>query len=316
MAYAKETQAKTKVAIVSLDSSNSSVRFDRLRRALKEAIRVGSWLIVENAHHVTEWPKEILSLFYRIKDSFKFHEEQELAKDYRLDIEQQPAIESTEIVKLPAIKKTVFGEAMLIHRQFRLWLVSDSDGLCQLQTSLVYDAVKVSPQIGDLAQTYRTCRQLAASYGQQERLEEACVLHAVMAHNEFLSGVDWQLKDLADYLRFVGDLDELGSDEIYERILTQAVYEPRLTNSVDRGFARKLVDQVVMQKRYDMGQFVENAHKFYAKRERSAESLVLAEEMRTLFGVEKARCQLLDRKKKKSQPESGSKLINIKGNTL
>jgi len=38
---------------------------------------------------VVEWPREILNLFYRIKDSLKFQEEQELWQDYRLNIQQK-----------------------------------------------------------------------------------------------------------------------------------------------------------------------------------------------------------------------------------
>jgi len=299
VAYAKETQAKLhKVAIVSLDNS-SNVKFDRLGKALKEAIKVGSWVIVENAHHIIEWPREILNLFYRIKDSFKFHEEQELSKDYRINIDQQVAIESTEIVKLPGIKKTVYGEAMLIHRNFRLWIVSESDMLRSLQTSLVYDAVKVSPQLSDLGQTYQSCRNLARLYeptdsSSNHRFEDASVLHAVMTHNEFLDGVRWELKDLLDYMRFLADVDIFDSDEIYERILDEAVYGPRLTNKVDKMFAKKLIQQVAVQKRYDMAQFVENSHKFYSKIERSVESAMLVVEMRALFGVEKARAELYE----------------------
>ena len=97
--YATQTQPHTKVIVIALENSN--VKFDRLNRALKEAIKAGSWIIIENAHHVTEWPRDILNLFYRIKDSFKFHQEQEISKDYRLNIQQNKnnpiPIESTEL---------------------------------------------------------------------------------------------------------------------------------------------------------------------------------------------------------------------------
>ena len=53
---------KTKVTIIALD--HKPVQYDKLKKTLRHAIKTGCWLVIENAHHIIEWPKEILNLLY------------------------------------------------------------------------------------------------------------------------------------------------------------------------------------------------------------------------------------------------------------
>lgn len=59
---AKEMQDDIKVIVLSID--NDKTRTKRLAHALNESIRNGSWIIVENAHLLTEWPKDVLKLLF------------------------------------------------------------------------------------------------------------------------------------------------------------------------------------------------------------------------------------------------------------
>jgi hypothetical protein len=129
-------KAHSKVVTIALEQNN--IKFDRLHKAMREAIRTGSWVIIENAHHVVEWPREILNLFYRIKDSLKFQEEQELWQDYRLNIQQklygkdENLADSIEIGGSGGKSKEALNpsrnepgnEKLIIHKKFRLWIVT------------------------------------------------------------------------------------------------------------------------------------------------------------------------------------------------
>lgn len=139
---------------------------------------------------------------------------------------------------------------------------------------MIYDAIKVTPQISDLKQTHQTCQKLAKAYDTigQTRFEDASVLHSIVSHNDYMNKHDWDLKDFMDHLRFLTELEEFDSDKIYEKALFDIVYGARIPNKVDRGFIMKLINQVVVQKKYDIGQFVENSHKFYSKLEKANNS--------------------------------------------
>lgn len=290
----KHPTAKTYTKVVTIALENSNIKFDRLHKALREAIKSGSWIVIENAHHVAEWPREILNLFYRIKDSFKFQEEQDLWQDYRLDIQQkrqqakeEVSTESMEVVEIPpqsiekkeAVNEPVkneLNEPLVIHKKFRLWVVTESDQIINLPSSLVYDAIKISPQISELKQTYASCQKLALAYdksGQQTRFEEAAILHTVLSHNDYICKHAWDLRDFMDYMRFLAnDLGQFETDEIYEKIMYEVIYGSKMKNVVDLNYIKKLINQIIVQKRYDIQQFIENSHKFYSKVDRAEES--------------------------------------------
>jgi hypothetical protein len=152
---------------------------------------------------------------------------------------------------------------------------TESDQLINLPPSLVYDAIKVTPQISALKQTFSSCQRLASEYdksGQQPRFEEASVLHTILSHNDYISKHAWDLKDLMDYMRFLSQLDQLETDQIYEKILYDVIYGSKMKNSVDLNYVKKLINQIIVQKRYDINQFIDNSNRFYSKVDRAAES--------------------------------------------
>ena len=52
----------TKIIMITFDNGVSKLK--RLHSALKEAIQKGYWIVIENAHALNEWPKEILNIIY------------------------------------------------------------------------------------------------------------------------------------------------------------------------------------------------------------------------------------------------------------
>jgi len=50
--------------IISLTLDNTENKMKRFIAALRESIRSSAWIIVENAHLLTNWPKECLNLLY------------------------------------------------------------------------------------------------------------------------------------------------------------------------------------------------------------------------------------------------------------
>lgn len=62
--FAKEFEEDKRVVILSLDDDDSKVK--RLGYALKESIKNGSWVIVENIHLLEFWPKDVLKFLYVI----------------------------------------------------------------------------------------------------------------------------------------------------------------------------------------------------------------------------------------------------------
>ena len=57
-----EKSAETKIVITTLDSEKSKLK--RVSMALNEAIRLGHWIVIENAHLLNEWPDDILRVIY------------------------------------------------------------------------------------------------------------------------------------------------------------------------------------------------------------------------------------------------------------
>ncbi len=70
----------------------------------------------------------------------------------------------------------------------------------------------------------------------------------------------------------VRKLTEFNSDDLYKAYLNETVYCSRTLNRIDELHVKKLINQIVFEKKYDINQFIENSHKFYSKIGKSAES--------------------------------------------
>lgn len=101
------------------------------------------------------------------------------------------------------------------------------------------------------------------------------MLHTLIAHNDFLAKYDWNLNDffgLKSLMEHVKKLTDLSSDDIYREYLNDMIYTSRTSNKIDQLHVKKLTNQILLEKRYDISQFVENSHKFYSKIGKSTES--------------------------------------------
>lgn len=59
---AKKIKEDTKVIVISLE--NQDIKLRRLGIALKDSIKNGNWIIVENAGLLSDWPRDILKILY------------------------------------------------------------------------------------------------------------------------------------------------------------------------------------------------------------------------------------------------------------
>lgn len=59
---AKQTNEDIKVIVVSLENNDSKLK--RLGVALRDSIKNGYWIVVENVHILDTWPKDVLKLLY------------------------------------------------------------------------------------------------------------------------------------------------------------------------------------------------------------------------------------------------------------
>ena len=59
---------------------------------------------------------------------------------------------------------SIEDDRLSVHSKFRLWLVTESDQISNIPESLIYDSVKIVPQIADFKQTYLTCKQNAQTF--------------------------------------------------------------------------------------------------------------------------------------------------------
>ena len=67
--FAKSMPQPTKIIAIALDTiiaseMDSKAKFTRLNMALRDATKNGSWVLIENAHLITEWPRETMELIY------------------------------------------------------------------------------------------------------------------------------------------------------------------------------------------------------------------------------------------------------------
>ncbi len=115
--------ANTKVTVIALE--NKYLRYERVYLSMREAIKQGYWLIIENAQHIIEWPKEVLKLLYQIKDAPRLKEELEMSDDYALNIQESFNSANNNISDNPYAEFT--NDKIIIHKNFRLWFVTESD---------------------------------------------------------------------------------------------------------------------------------------------------------------------------------------------
>ena len=88
-----------------------------------------------------------LKILKEIKDSNRTQDEINLWDDHKLNIPEGKESDSLK------------DERLFVHKNFRLWLVTESDYVSNIPESLIYDAVKLMPQVSDLKQTYLTCKE-------------------------------------------------------------------------------------------------------------------------------------------------------------
>ena len=120
--------------------------------------------------------------------------------DYNLNIRNKDIIEEEE-------------ERLFVHENFRLWFLSDLDTLSNIPGTnsrnivnfieakylllmlepLIYDAMKITPQISDLSRTYSNCKEILSQIKglKSNIVEEGSILHSLMTHNEFKSRNLW-----------------------------------------------------------------------------------------------------------------------------
>lgn len=66
---AKQTNPNIKVKLLSV--SNDKNKMKTFNDELKESIRMGDWVIVQNAHLLKEWSRDTLNLLFVSFDKFK-----------------------------------------------------------------------------------------------------------------------------------------------------------------------------------------------------------------------------------------------------
>jgi hypothetical protein len=62
--YGKKLNENMKIIVFSLDDSKS--KLNKLTIALKETIKTGGWIIIENPHLLIDWPNDLLEILYVI----------------------------------------------------------------------------------------------------------------------------------------------------------------------------------------------------------------------------------------------------------
>jgi hypothetical protein len=58
------TENNVKLIVTSLSKSCQDYEIKRIYNAIKDSIKNGNWIIIDNAHLIDEWPQEILQLIY------------------------------------------------------------------------------------------------------------------------------------------------------------------------------------------------------------------------------------------------------------
>ncbi|RNA23048.1 dynein heavy chain domain-containing 1, partial [Brachionus plicatilis] len=238
---AKEIHEDIRVVILSLDDEENKIK--RLGYAIKESIRNGSWVVVENVHLLSEWSRDVLKLLYDIKDSSRSKEEMELWNDYSLNIPE---------TKNERTRNRRIG----IHENFRLWLLADMENLYKIPDSLIFDSIKVVSQKQDMEQTYMSCIKNIESIKTMNKswIEEASTLHSLITHNEFRKLNEWHFQDFFNYVKTLKDLDEMiqdadsDLDNIQFNVLNDLIYTVQLKDHVDILFAKKLIKQIIIDK--------------------------------------------------------------------
>ena len=80
------------------------------------------------------------------------------------------------------------------------------------------------------------------------------------------------MNDLRENMRYLNEVGGRVTDENYANILYNLIYGSKLNNKTDVSHVKKLINQIIIRKRYDINQFAENSHKFYSKITKQNES--------------------------------------------
>lgn len=172
--YGKKLQEDKKIFLITLEDEESKIK--RLDMAINECVKTGGWIIIENPQFIKRWPKESLKRLYQIKDANVLKEESDYWEDYNLNIPE--AKNSPEI---------------FIHANFRMWLICESDQMSCLPEALIFDAIKLTPKLSDLRQTFLACNQVQKTQKSAEKdiFKEVSILHGLMTHNDFRHNYNW-----------------------------------------------------------------------------------------------------------------------------
>lgn len=99
-------------------------------------------------------------------------------------------------------------------------------------------------------------------------------MHSLITHNDYLSRYDWNLSDFRQLTSSIENIKKISdnSDEFYQSYLNDLIYGLHTDNKIDQLMIKKLINQIIIDKKYDVNQFVENSHKFYSKIGKTSES--------------------------------------------
>ena len=99
-------------------------------------------------------------------------------------------------------------------------------------------------------------------------------MHSLITHNDYLSRYDWNLSDFRQLTSSIENIKKISdnSDEFYQSYLNDLIYGLHTDNKIDQLMIKKLINQIIIDKKYDVNQFVENSHKFYSKIVKISES--------------------------------------------
>lgn len=181
-------------------------------------------------------------------------------------------------------------DSQLVSEDFRIWFVAESDHIANVPESLIYDSVKLVPQVSDFKQTYLSCKQSTQGLVDERTCEEASLLHTLMINNNFRRDGSWRLQHLHDFIKIAASFksqisSENGLTTIHQSILNDVIYGSKLADVIDVTFAKKLIHQVVVDKKYDSAKFIEHSDRFYSISENMNQSKQLYDELKFFFDV-------------------------------
>jgi hypothetical protein len=151
-------------------------------------------------------------------------EELDLWQDYYLNIPEPKDISDSQ-------------SKFTVHKNFRLWLIAEMDKVDQIPGKtrmfskldlqkfnirdlfklepLIYDAVKITPRLPDLKQTYLSCM----TRGDQEEIAQStAILHTYLSHNDYIREQPWYFLKYSSFLFpvFASNRNELFFQGMYK----------------------------------------------------------------------------------------------------